>query len=126
VNQWTWGKLHTMEYQHPLGLLKPLNYIFNAGPYPAGGNSGQIDAMSGPRGQETFPVIYGPSTRRIVDFSQIAKAWGINPLGTSGNLLSRHERDQAGMFLRGEYRVELMDEADIQRATESMLILTPR
>jgi len=40
--------------------------------------------------------------------------------------LSRHERDQAGMFLRGEYRVELMDEADIQRATESMLILTPR
>lgn len=126
VNQWTWGKLHTMEYQHPIGLQKPLNYIFNAGPYPAGGNSGQVDAMSGPRGQETFPVIYGPSTRRIVDFSQIAKTWGINPLGTSGNLLSRHERDQAGMFLRGEYRLQLMDEADIQRAAESVLMLTPR
>jgi penicillin amidase len=126
ITQWTWGRLHTMEYQHPLGALKPLNYIFNAGPYPAGGNAGQIDAMSGPRGQETFPIIYGPSTRRILDFSHIEKTWGVNPLGTSGNVLSRHERDQVDMFLHGEYRPQLMDQAEIQRVSESTLTLRPR
>jgi penicillin amidase len=125
IHQWTWGRLHTMEYQHPLGLQWPLNYIFNAGPYPAGGNSGQIDAMSGPRGQETFPVVYGPSTRRLIDFNQIERTWGINPLGTSGNLLSRHERDQVDMFLRGEYRPQLMDEVEIQGVGEGTLMLTP-
>jgi penicillin amidase len=127
ITQWTWGKLHTMEYLHPFGRQPQtlLSYIFNAGPYPAGGNAGQIDAMSGPRGQETFPIIYGPSTRRILDFSHIEKTWGVSPLGTSGNLLSRHERDQVDMFLHGEYRPQLMDEAEIRHSSEATLILNP-
>jgi penicillin amidase len=126
VNNWTWGKLHTVEYVHVLGRQKPLNFFFNAGPYPAGGNYSQVDAMApAPRGQETFDVISGPSTRRIIDFSHIEKSWGINPLGNSGNLMSRHEKDQAGPFLRGQYRPELMDSAEIQRTAETTLLLLP-
>jgi penicillin G amidase len=126
VNGWRWGKLHTVEFVHPLGRQKPLNFFFNAGPYPAGGNYSQVDAMSPyPRGQETFEVGSGPSTRRIVDFSYIEKAWGISPLGNSGNLLSRHEKDQVDLFLHGQYRAELMDEAEIQRTAEATLVLSP-
>ena len=125
VTNWTWGRLHTLEYVHVLGRQKPLNFFFNTGPYPAGGNYGQVDAMSPARGEETFEVLSGPSTRRIIDFSRIEKTWGINPLGNSGNLLSRHERDQAAMFLRGQYRPELMDAAEIQRTAEATLVLTP-
>jgi penicillin amidase len=126
VNNWTWGKLHTVEYVHVLGRQKPLNFFFNAGPYPAGGNYSQVDAMApAPRGQETFDVFSGPSTRRIIDFSHIEKSWGISPLGNSGNLMSRHEKDQAGPFLRGQYRPELMDSAEIQRTAETTLLLLP-
>ena len=123
VAAWTWGKLHTIEYVHPLGRQSPLNLIFNAGPYEAGGNYSQIDAMSPERGKETFSVISGPSTRRIVDFGSVERSWGISPLGNSGNLLSPHEKDQVGMFLRGEYRAQLMDENDIQQEAESTLML---
>jgi penicillin amidase len=125
VSNWNWGKLHTVEYVHVLGRQKPLNFFFNAGPYPAGGNYSQVDAMAPARGEETFEVIYGPSTRRIVDFSHVEKSWGINPLGNSGNLLSRHERDQVGLFLHGQYRPQLMDAAEIQRNAETTLSLTP-
>jgi len=125
VNGWTWGKLHTVEYTHVLGFQKPLNLFFNAGPYPSGGNYSQVDAMSPPRGEETFGVLWGPSTRRIVDFAEIGKSWGINPLGNSGNLFSRHEKDQTDLFLHGRYRPEWMDAADIQLNTEATLILSP-
>jgi penicillin amidase len=64
ARNWTWGKLHTLEYMHPLGRIWPLNLIFNAGPYPAGGNYSQVDAMASARGEETFAVISGPSTRQ--------------------------------------------------------------
>jgi penicillin G amidase len=125
VDGWTWGKLHTIEYVHPLGRQTPLHFIFNAGPYPAGGNYSQVDAMASARGKETFEVLAGPSTRRIVDFGRVEKSWGISPLGNSGNLLSPHEKDQVDLFLRGQYRAQLMDEADITRDAESTLLLSP-
>jgi penicillin amidase len=123
ANSWTWGKIHTIEFVHVLGREKPLNFFFNAGPYPAGGSYNQIDAMASARGQETFEVTAGPSTRRIIDFSHIEKSWGISPLGNSGNLMSRHEKDQVGLFLSGQYRPELMDEGEIQRTAEARLVL---
>jgi penicillin G amidase len=126
IRQWTWGRLHTIEYGHPLGRLKPLNLIFNAGPYAAGGNYSQVDAMAPERGEEAFEVLSGPSTRRIIDFADINRSWGINPLGNSGNLTSRHERDQAELFLRGEYRPQLMATADIEKSAEATLVLSPR
>jgi acyl-homoserine lactone acylase PvdQ len=88
---------------------------------------GNPDAARTPeRGAETFNVVSGPSTRRIVDFSQVEKSWAVSPLGNSGNLFSGHDRDQSQMFLRGgEYRLQLMDESDIQAASEATLILRP-
>ena len=126
VNNWTWGRLHVIEFVHVLGRQKPLNFFFNAGPYPAGGNYNEIDAMAPARGQETFEVLAGPSTRRIIDFSNIEKSWGISPLGNSGNLMSRHEKDQVDLFLNGLYRPELMNEDEIQRTVEATLVLVPR
>jgi len=126
IHEWTWGKLHTVEYSHPLGRVKPLNLIFNAGPYPAGGNYSQVDAMAPARGEETFAVVYGPSTRRIIDFGNIEKSWGINPLGNSGNLWSPHERDQVQLFLSGQYRFELMGETEVQKSAKTTLRLSSK
>ncbi len=36
--QWQWGKAHTLTHGHPLGLQKPLDKIFNVGPFPAPGS----------------------------------------------------------------------------------------
>jgi hypothetical protein len=37
-----------------------------------------------------------------------------------------HDRDQASMFLSGQYRRPLMNETDIQRTAEATLVLSPQ
>ncbi|WII71656.1 penicillin acylase family protein [Bdellovibrio sp. 22V] len=118
-----WGEIHTVEYTHPLGRSFPLNKIFNLGPYPMSGayneiNNNKMRALGG-----DFKVVAGPSTRRIVDFANPQKSWGINPIGISGHLLSPFYDNQVQMFLHGKYREQLMDESDIQNAKSHELIL---
>ena len=36
--QWQWGKAHTLTHGHPLGMQKPLDRIFNIGPFEAPGS----------------------------------------------------------------------------------------
>lgn len=119
----TWGDIHTIEYTHPLGRTAPLNLIFNLGPYPMPGayndiNNNKMKALGG-----NFKVTSGPSTRRIVDFSEPQKSWGINPIGISGHMLSPFYKDQVQMFIDGKYRHQLMDEKDITAVKTHELIL---
>lgn len=122
-NNPTWGTLHTIEYTHPLGRSYPLNKIFNLGPYPMPGsyndiNNNKMRSMGG-----DFKVVAGPSTRRIIDFANPQKSWGINPIGNSGHMLSPFYKDQVQMFLDGKYRPQLMDEKDIAAAKTHELVL---
>lgn len=118
-----WGDIHTIEYIHPLGRSFPLSLIFNLGPYPMPGayndiNNNKMRALGG-----NFKVIAGPSTRRIIDFSEPQKSWGINPIGISGHMMSPFYKDQVQLFLDGKYRYQLMDEKDIAKAKTYELIL---
>ncbi|MGZ3769138.1 MAG: penicillin acylase family protein [Bdellovibrio sp.] len=118
-----WGDIHTVEYVHPLGKSFPLSLIFNLGPYPIPGayndiNNNKMKALGG-----NFKVIAGPSTRRIIDFSEPQKSWGINPIGISGHMLSPFYKDQVQLFLHGKYRYQLMDEKDIAKAKTHELVL---
>lgn len=119
----TWGALHTIEYKHPMGRNFPLDKIFNLGPYPMPGayndiNNNKMRSMGG-----DFKVVAGPSTRRIIDFANPQKSWGINPIGNSGHILSPFYKDQVQMFLDGKYRPQLMDEKDIAAAKTHELTL---
>ncbi|KHD88210.1 MAG: penicillin acylase [Bdellovibrio sp. ArHS] len=113
VRQKTWGELHTVEYIHPLGRTPPLNKVFNLGPYPIPGAYNEINnnKMRGMGGD--FKVVAGPSTRRIIDFAEPQKSWGINPIGISGHMLSPFYKDQVHLFIEGKYRQQWMDEKDI-------------
>ena len=35
--QWKWGNAHTLTHPHPLGMQKPLDRLFNIGPFPVAG-----------------------------------------------------------------------------------------
>ncbi|MDY6851145.1 MAG: penicillin acylase family protein, partial [Thermodesulfobacteriota bacterium] len=34
---WSWGRLHQVEFKHPLGQAKPLDKLLNLGPFPGAG-----------------------------------------------------------------------------------------
>lgn len=38
VKEWQWGNLHTVTWKHTLGR-RPLDLIFNLGPFPDGGDN---------------------------------------------------------------------------------------
>ncbi|MNL25300.1 Acyl-homoserine lactone acylase QuiP precursor [compost metagenome] len=105
--------------------MKPLDRVFNIGPYPIPGGWNEINNNKQYGLGGNFEVGAGPSTRRVIDFAQPQKSFGINPIGISGHILSPFYKDQVQMFIDGKYRYQLMDEKDIRAAKTHELTLHP-
>ena len=123
--QWTWGSAHTLTHNHPLGQQKPLDKLFNVGPFAAPGGHETPNNLSQPIGPAPWPVVYGPSTRRLIDLADAGRALGINPVGQSGVLFDRHFNDQAATYMRGEYVPMHLDAEAIKANSRSQLRLVP-
>ncbi|MDD0973558.1 penicillin acylase family protein [Pseudomonas fontis] len=119
---WQWGKAHTLTHGHPLGMQKPLNLLFNVGPFAAPGSHEVPNNLSAKIGPAPWAMTYGPSTRRLIDFADAGTALSINPVGQSGVLFDRHYRDQAQDYIEGKYQRALMGLAG---ETEGTLRLVP-
>ena len=123
--EWTWGATHTLTHGHPLGMQKPLNLLFNVGPFRVPGGRETPNNLSGHIGPAPWAVTYGPSTRRVIDFADASKAVGINPVGQSGVLFDRHYADQAERHAEGVYAPQHLSAADVKEHTKSTLTLHP-
>ncbi|CAH0649093.1 MULTISPECIES: penicillin acylase family protein [Pseudomonas] len=102
--RWQWGKAHTLTHNHPLGVKKPLNLLFNVGPFAAPGTHEVPNNLSAKIGPAPWPVTYGPSTRRLIDFADAGQALTSNPVGQSGVTFDRHYADQAEGYVQGQYQ----------------------
>jgi penicillin amidase len=124
-DEWMWGKAHTLTHEHPLGRQPPLDMLFNVGPFAAPGTHEVPNNLSARITTAPWPVTYGPSTRRRIDFADPAHALGINPVGQSGVLFDKHYSDQAAAYVKGEYMPERFSEGDVAGNTKSVLQLVP-
>ncbi len=122
---WTWGKSHTLTHMHPLGMQKPLDRIFNTGPFAVSGGREVPNNLASDIGPAPWAVRFGPSTRRVIDFADPANSVGINPLGQSGVLFDKHYADQAEPFAEGIYQPQHLGERDVKANTKSTLTLMP-
>jgi penicillin amidase len=125
ASDWGWGNAHTLTHSHPLAAQKPLNWLFNIGPFPAPGGHEVPNNLSSPLGPAPWAVSYGPSTRRVIDFAAPGQSVGINPVGQSGVLFDAHYSDQAALFVAGGYLSQHLSEADVAAHTHSTLTLSP-
>ncbi|TRX02377.1 penicillin acylase family protein [Flavobacterium gawalongense] len=125
VPAWTWNKVHTLEHQHPLGKVAALRKIFNVGPFEVSGSTEVINNLFFDFTDDgNYLVKGGPSTRRIIDFSDIENSWGILPTGQSGNPLSSHYSDQAELYNAGKFRRMKLNKEEIVR-TSTKLVFIP-
>ncbi|MGZ3808492.1 MAG: penicillin acylase family protein, partial [Bacteriovorax sp.] len=122
---WAWGHLHTLEFVHPIGRIRPFNKIFNVGPIEMNGAAHEINNQKPSGYGEGFKIKVGPSTRRIIDFARPEVAFGILPLGNSGHILSPFYKDQIEMFAKGLYREEWLSEKDILAHQSHKLMFLP-
>ncbi|MDQ5928623.1 MAG: penicillin amidase [Bacteroidota bacterium] len=125
VSDWNWGKVHTVEHEHPLGKVAVLRKLFNVGPFAAPGSNEVINnQFFGYNEEGKYYVKGGPSTRRVVDFSDIENSWSILPTGQSGNPFSKHYSDQSELFNAGKFRKMKLNKEEIIR-TSTKLIFKP-
>ena len=126
VNSWSWDRVHTLEHQHPLGKVAALRSIFNVGPFSVSGSTEVINNLffdftdSG-----EYSIKGGPSTRRVIDFSDIENSESVLPTGQSGNPFSKHYNDQAEMYNAGKFRKMKLNKEEIIK-TSTKLVFIPK
>jgi penicillin amidase len=125
ASQWQWGSAHTLTHGHPLGQQKPLDRIFNVGPFAAPGSHEVPNNLSAKIGPAPWPVTYGPSTRRLIDFADPAHSLTVNPVGQSGVLFDSHYDDQAEAYVEGMYFQAHLNDEEVTANTRSTLKLLP-
>ncbi len=122
VNSWTWGKVHQVEYKHPIGSLAIFRPFLNVGIFEAPGSNEVINnVMFYYTDENYYEISAGPSTRRIIDFSDIENSISILPTGQSGNPMSKHYKDQAQMYIDGQFRKMKMNKKEIQTTSTKLL-----
>ncbi len=125
-SQWLWKKVHKMKIEHIIGKQKPLDELFNIGPYPAPGgfetvNNQGFDLNS----QGEYFVNLAPALRRTLDFATAETGYNISPSGQSGNFMSRNYNNQSKLYLNGNVRKEMLNRKEIENTSNGRLIFTP-
>jgi penicillin amidase len=126
INSWTWNRVHVMEHQHPIGKIAALRSIFNVGPFEVSGSNEVINNLFFDYSDEKqYTIKGGPSTRRVIDFSDIENSVSILPTGQSGVQSSSHYSDQAKQYSNGEFRKMKLNKQEIIK-TSTKLVFKPK
>ena len=126
VESWTWDRLISVEYKHALGEVPLLRSLFNVGPFVTSGGDQVINnQIYNLDSTGYYKVKAGPSTRRVVDFSDAENSLAILPTGQSGRVFSDHYKDQAAKYLNGEYVPMLLNQSTILKS-KHVLVLKPK
>jgi penicillin amidase len=123
VDSWQWGKIHRVSFNHPLGLQKPLDQVFNRGPFPIGGDT-DTPCQTAMHAHSPYDNnAWSPSFRQIVDMGDLSRSVAVIPPGQSGQVGSPHYDDLALLWLKGEYHPMLWSRQQVESKAKSKLIL---
>ncbi len=124
MKHWQWGAIHQVEFAHTFSARKPLDAIFNVGPFPVGGSATTIN-KGDYKLTRPFNVFSAPSMRQIVDLANPSQAFMVNQLGQSGQAMQKHYNDQTPLWLNGGYRTVTLDWSRIRSSQMERLELVP-
>jgi penicillin amidase len=122
---WRWGSLHAVTFAHPFGKQKPLDKVFNVGPFGISG-SGTTVHKTDFRFSDPFNVFVGSSVRQVIDLGSRSSLSSVITTGQSGQVFNEHYDDQNVLWLNGEYHTILFDWDEISGAPWDQLVLKPQ
>ena len=126
MSTWKWKSVASVEHGHALapgGAL--MRSIFNVGPFETdGGNEVINNQLFQLNGSGTYNIVAGPSTRRVIDFSDIENSMSILPTGQSGNVFSDHYDDQAQKYVNGEFVKMMLNQEEIEKSKNILIFKT--
>jgi len=104
VARWDYGRGNLLTIKHPVGSRLPvLGTYFNIGPVEMSGSSTSIKQTS---------VLLGPSMRFVADLANWDGSLNNIDIGQSGQILSRHYKDQWDAYYVGESFPMQFDKVD--------------
>jgi penicillin amidase len=124
ISQWQYGKIHKMSYNHVLGTIKPLDKIFNRGPFPLGGDVDTVN-MGATLPHQPETVITIPSFRQIVNLADMKASLSGHSPGQSGHPASKHYADFIKPWLRVKHHPMLFERGSIEANAEGILKMAP-
>lgn len=123
---WRWGKLHKITFSHALALQKPLDQVFNRGPFPIGGDTDTVCQTATLPNAPYDNNAWSPSVRFIFDMGDLSRSLAMYPPGQSGQLGSQHYDDLVDPWLKGEYHPMLWTRAQVEEKVEHKLVLSKK
>ena len=125
IEEWKWKRVASVEHEHVIGKLGGVfRKIFNVGPYqPNGGDQVINNKIYNIDSTGYYKVYAGPSTRRIIDFSNIENSISIIPTGQSGNIFSPYYRDQKEEYHNGLFVKMKLNQTEIENSKNILVFL---
>ncbi|AUC14036.1 penicillin acylase family protein [Tenacibaculum sp. SZ-18] len=125
VDNWTWNRVFSVEHEHAIGKAGGiLRKIFNVGPFETvGGNEVLNNQIFNLDSTGYYKVKSGPSTRRVVDFSDIENSVAVLPTGQSGNVFSPYYKNQASKYVNGEFVKMKLNQEEIEQSKNKLILL---
>ncbi|MFV0593554.1 MAG: penicillin acylase family protein [Draconibacterium sp.] len=126
VEQWQWGKLHTITLSHPLGVVNVLNKVLklNRGPFPVPGSYHTV-CPYGYSFRNLYKANHGASERHIFDTGNWDRSETIIPTGTSGIPASEFYLDQTEMYLQNKYHADPFSKTEVEKTAKFRMTLSP-
>jgi len=125
-SKWSWGRIHTVVFNHPLETIPSMKSMVDLGPLPRGGDASTINATGGARRNEAmFFQSNGPTWREILDVGAWDNSVMVNAPGESGVPGSPHYSDLMPLWDQGQYIPMLFSRGAVEQHVSQRLILEP-
>jgi len=120
--EWTWGSIHKIIIEHPLGSVKMLDRIFrfNSPEYSVGGSDHTVSPYSYGPG---FKVNHGASERHIFNTADWDESYTVIPTGESGVVSSEFYLSQMKYYIEGKFYKDHFSEKAVKAAAKYTLVL---
>jgi penicillin amidase len=122
--QWSWGRIHTIVFRHPLDQVPGAKSLFDLGPTPRPGDDYTINATGFRSG--TYQQVAGASYREVFDLGDWDDSVGVNVPGQSGQPASPHYSDLLPLWSSGRYFPLLFSRDAVSSHSSVTLTLSPQ
>jgi penicillin amidase len=124
MDNWQWGKIHTIKWYNPMGFMALRDMSIGPYPHPGGSNTVRCAGSEG-TGPIKYKTFEGPVMRHIIDMGDPDHSMFVIDGSESGQWLSPHYKDMHTLWYNSQYMTAEMRPEKIQEQAESALILKP-
>jgi len=125
---WEWGKMHVLDLVAGAfgdSGIAPVEWLFNRGPYAAGGGSNIVLANSWNADEDSYVLTNIPTFRMVVDFGDLDASRWVNQSGQSGHPGHPHYDDQIAAWQTNDAPQMAWTDEAVEAETEHRLTLVP-